>query len=62
MTTELLRKSIGLAGVIRWLIVIAATITIGAAAVAGRYIVAGVLAAFSIGAGLIAFRMRRGAG
>jgi hypothetical protein len=56
-----LRQSIGFAGVLRWVIVVAAVIAIGAAAAAGRFLVAGVLAAFVAGAGMLAFRVRRGA-
>lgn len=55
-----LRRSIGLAGVFRWLIAAAAVIAIGAAFAAGRYALAIAGIAFLVAAVTLGVRARRG--
>lgn len=54
-----LNRSIGLSGVLRWLITIAAVIAIGAAAVAGRFGMAAALAVFVVLAAVLGYRTSR---
>lgn len=56
-----INKSIGLSGVLRWLITIAAVIAVGASAVAGRYGMAAALAAFVVIAAVLGYRASRAA-
>ena len=51
-----LNRSIGLAGVIRWLIVVALVLTVGAAAADGYYAMASVVALFGVLAAYLAYR------
>lgn len=53
-----LRRSIGLAGAIWWLIAVAAMIAVGAAFSAGRYWMGAVAVVFFVGAAALGFRAR----
>ena len=54
-----LRRSIGLRGVILFIIAVTAAVTVGAAAADGRYVLAGVAAAFFVGATVAGLMLRR---
>ena len=54
-----LTRSIGLSGVLRWLIVVAAVVAIGAAFAAGQYRMAVVGAVFFVAAGALGYRAWR---
>jgi len=56
-----LKRSIGLSGVVRWLIAFAAVIAVAAAAAAGRYGLAVVLAVFVVVAVVLGYRATRAA-
>ena len=56
-----LRRSIGVSGVVRWLIALAVVIGAGGAAAAGRWGLAAVLVAFAVSAAVLGYRAGRAA-
>lgn len=54
-----IRRSIGLSGLIWWIMAVAAMIAIGAAFSAGRYTMGVVAAVFVVAAAILGFRARR---
>lgn len=54
-----LNRSIGLSGVIRWLIAVFAMLAIGSAFAAGHYVMAVVGAVFIVGAAVLGYRAWR---